>query len=144
MTKTNATPTVSTESTPLNAATGKPMGKKTKVITTTAPTAEVAKKKKKVAKTTDPSTSADKAKNLDKANMAKAAKDTVIRESIYQYPADCTSKTDKKNFRRKARAAALSFDKVIAGLKKSNTPADKTELKTQLKAQAEWKAATYA
>lgn len=104
----------------------------------TPPVAEATKtgKKKKKAKT--------EATKQNIANAGKnAAKSTVERESKYSYSDDCKTAKDKKEFRRKARAAAAAFDKELKTLKKKTDAAGVKEYQKAKKEFSTWKKATY-
>lgn len=78
-------------------------------------------------------------KELESANITKAAKDEVTeRHTKYIYPADVKSTKEKKDFRRKARAKIQAFEKEITRLGKK--PEDEKALKAKKKEFADWRA----
>jgi hypothetical protein len=74
-------------------------------------------------------------KSLDKVNAQKAAKDVTAekapRELKYAYPEDFKTNSQKKAFRRNARAAAKRFEKALAELGKSTDPHATKDLKAK-------------
>lgn len=105
--------------------------KKTKVITTMTEGAKRKANQKSITKT-----------NLEQSEKAIKAAD-LPRETKYVYPKNCKSAEDKKDFRRKARAAARSFEKTMTKVEAGEiklTGAEKKELKQNLQ---EFKQKTY-
>lgn len=108
---------------------------KTKATSTKVETA--AKPKNETAAQTAMEPKAAKTKELSEINKATAAAKidtkaepaTTEREVKYAYPSDCTSKADRKDFRRKARQQDTSFQKTLAKLKASNDKKDAELLK---------------
>lgn len=91
-----------------------------------------------------------KGKAIDKnlATGAKKAKETekptVERESKYLYPADCKTAKEKKEFRRKARAASERYTKDLKKLKKATDAQGQKEYQALIKEHKSWKKKTYA
>jgi hypothetical protein len=98
-------------------------------------------------KNTNPSKKEKNTEKLKDANLADAGKEAAkkkeSKELMYQYPADIKSGSQKKDFRRKARARLKSFDKTIAKLTTSTEPGDKKELEKVTKEMDAWKKETY-
>lgn len=139
-----------------------------KVLVETAANAEPAKKKKTItaghkdferltakaeAKTgtgkIEEKTSTVKAGKKAKAQTIATTAKKVIesesegRELKYVYPADCKTKSQKKEFRRKARATLKSFEKQISKFEKSTDKKAKADLRESRAAFAEWQSETY-
>lgn len=95
-----------------------------------------------IAKTQSASAEAPKAtKKLKKVIAAQALEETKEREGArdpkYIYPADCTTKEQKKSHRRTMRAKLESFKKAIAKLE------EPAAIKAEVKAANEWVRANY-
>lgn len=101
-----------------------------------------AKVVKTTTKSTSPSKSSKKDAKLGKLNLAVNASATKQRDSKYIYPKDCTTKSQRKEFRRKARQTGSAFEKQIKSLKASNEKAAKKELDKIMKEQKNWQAST--
>lgn len=106
------------------------MKKRTKVLTTLT---ETAKRKGPKGLTK---------KNLD--NSAKWAKrEGTPREVKYNYPKDCITPNDRKEFRRKSRATARRIEKQEITLRKSTEKGAKKELMELGKEKANFHQSTY-
>lgn len=104
--------------------------KKTQVITTLTDTAK-RKGPKGLTK-----------KNLQ--NSAKELKSTAsTREVKYNYPADCITADQRKEFRRKSRASARRFEKQEQALKASTERGSKKLLQELTKEKANFQQAIY-
>lgn len=85
-------------------------------------------------KSTKKSTNSTKAvKTVEKKHLEKAAEKQQSKVSKYIYAADCTTAADRKQFRRKSRAAISTWEEV---LKTGN----KEEKAKAVKEMAAWKA----
>jgi hypothetical protein len=106
------------------------------------------KKSKRGTQTTPNPKNAKSKESITKANIAASAK-TLSKSTPgpkdlkYVYPEDCTTPNEKKEFRRKARAARNKFDKAIKELSKSNEQADRKELKKISREFEEFQAGIY-
>lgn len=81
--------------------------------------------------------------NLNKENAKKAA-EKVLQDRVtkYIYPENVTTSQQKKEFRRKARAAGSSFEKQITVLTKSKDTEDAKKLKQIQSSFEAWKKET--
>lgn len=108
------------------------MKKKTRIVTTTTDTAKRKLGTKKLAQ-----------KNLKESTKAIKANTPSTREVIYLYPAGCDTQEKRKEFRRKARAAARRNEKAIAQLEASTERGSKTQLQNVKKEFNAFKQTTY-
>ena len=83
-------------------------------------------------------------KNLAKKNLKGSEKQMATqREVKYNYPKDCTTQADRKEFRRKARQTARRMEKSINNLAKSEERGSKTSLKEATKERETFRQQTY-
>lgn len=95
--------------------------KKTKVITTVSDTAKRKLDSSRLTK-----------KNLSqsaKATKAKEAKESIEREVKYNYPADCKSADQRKEFRRKSRQFIRRTENQLSKVSKDATKEGKQKAK---------------
>ena len=107
--------------------------------TETKDSVKLAEKKSKKDKSKNKDIPKEAKKELESANVTKAAKDEVTeRHTKYIYPAEVKTTKDKKDFRRKARAQIAAFEKEITKLGKK--PEEEKALKAKKKEFDAWKA----
>jgi len=98
--------------------------------------------------TTHPTKANKSEKTTTKANIAAGAKELKKnvpndRELKYNYPTDCKTPDQKKEFRRKSRAHNRKIEKTLTQLRKSNDQKDQKELSKAEKEFNAWKKETY-
>lgn len=102
----------------------------------------------KNAKTGNTSKTGTKSSKVTRKNLqvsAKQLKNTADTTRLlkYQYPADCVTQEDKKEFRRKARQTERRFQKQIAQTESSTERGSKTQVKELTTQYREFQSATY-